>query len=76
MGGAVLHSPNMPSWHGAQLGGTQGQLYINDLPPTINTLLGPILFADDTSVIISSINFDSSSVVSNTVLSYDLTSWS
>jgi hypothetical protein len=22
-----LHSPNTPSWHGAQLGGAQGQLY-------------------------------------------------
>jgi hypothetical protein len=23
-----LHSPNTPSWHGAQLGGVQGQLYL------------------------------------------------
>jgi hypothetical protein len=23
-----LHSPNAPSWHGAQLGGAQGQLYL------------------------------------------------
>jgi hypothetical protein len=23
-----LHSPNMPSWRGAQLGGAQGQLYL------------------------------------------------
>jgi hypothetical protein len=23
-----LHSPNMPSWSGAQLGGAQGQLYL------------------------------------------------
>jgi hypothetical protein len=23
-----LHSPNTPSWRGAQLGGAQGQLYV------------------------------------------------
>jgi hypothetical protein len=23
-----LHSPNTPSWRGAQLGGAQGQLYL------------------------------------------------
>jgi hypothetical protein len=23
-----LHSPNAPSWRGAQLGGAQGQLYL------------------------------------------------
>jgi hypothetical protein len=28
-------------------------LYINDLPPTINTLSEPILFADATSIMIS-----------------------
>jgi hypothetical protein len=33
-------------------------IYINDLPPTKNTSAEPILFADDTSVIISSKNFD------------------
>jgi hypothetical protein len=27
-------------------------LYMNDLPPTINTLTETIIFADDTSVII------------------------
>jgi hypothetical protein len=27
-----LHSPNTPSWRGAQLGGAQGQLYIFLLP--------------------------------------------
>jgi hypothetical protein len=31
-------------------------IYINDLPPTINTLSEPIIFADDTSVITSSKN--------------------
>jgi hypothetical protein len=29
MGGAYLHSPNTPSWRGAQLGGAQGQLYLH-----------------------------------------------
>jgi hypothetical protein len=33
-------------------------IYINDLPPTVNTLAIPIIFADDTSVIISSKNLD------------------
>jgi hypothetical protein len=27
-----LHSPNVPSWRGAQLGGAQGQLYLLPLP--------------------------------------------
>jgi hypothetical protein len=45
-------------------------IYINDLPPTINALSEPILFTDDTSVIISSKNFDDFSTVSNTVLSH------
>jgi hypothetical protein len=42
--------------------------YINDLPPTINALSEPTLFADDTSVIIYSQNFDNFSAISNTVL--------
>jgi hypothetical protein len=42
-------------------------IYINHVPPTINTLSEPILFADDTSVIISSKNYDDSSATSNTV---------
>jgi hypothetical protein len=29
-------------------------MYINDLPPKVNTLSQPNIFADDTSVIISS----------------------
>ena len=32
-------------------------VYINDLPLRINSLSEPILFADDTSVIISNRNF-------------------
>jgi hypothetical protein len=33
-------------------------IYINVLPPTINTLVAPIIFADDMRVIISSKNLD------------------
>jgi hypothetical protein len=33
-----LHSPNTPSWRGAQLGGAQGQLYIL---PTLQSLTIP-----------------------------------
>jgi hypothetical protein len=43
---------------------------INDLPPTINTLTEPIIFADDTSVIISNKNFDDFCATSNIVLSH------
>jgi hypothetical protein len=42
--------------------------YINDLPPTINTIAIPIIFADDTSIIISSKNLDFC-MLSNRVLS-------
>jgi hypothetical protein len=45
-------------------------IYINNLPTAINTLLEPILFTDDTTVIISSKNFDDFSTVSDTVLSH------
>jgi hypothetical protein len=38
--------------------------------PTLKILLEPILFTDDTSVIISSKNFDDFSAMSNTVLSH------
>jgi hypothetical protein len=43
-------------------------IYINDLHLTINTLSEPILFTDDTSVMISGKNFDDFSAMSNTVL--------
>jgi hypothetical protein len=43
-------------------------IYINDLPPTINTLPEPIIFADDTSVQISSKKFDGFHTRSNIVL--------
>jgi len=55
-------------------------VYKTDLPPTINTLLETILFADNTSVIIYSKNNHDFSTVSHTVLShmskwFTLTSW-
>jgi hypothetical protein len=49
-------------------------IYINDLHPSINNLLEPILFTDDTSLIISSNNFYDFSTISNTVLSH-MSTW-
>jgi hypothetical protein len=37
-----LHSPNTPSWRGAQLGGAQGQLYL--LPLKVMKLLSEYLY--------------------------------
>jgi hypothetical protein len=44
-------------------------IYKNDLPPTINTSTIPIIFADDTSVIISSKNLDDFCILSKRVVS-------
>jgi hypothetical protein len=60
--------------HGAPKGSILGPLlyiiYISVLPPIINNLSKPTIFADDTSVIISSKNFDDFCTISNTVLSH------
>jgi len=45
-------------------------IYINDLSLRKNSVLEPILFADDTSVTISSRNFEDFCSVSNLVLSH------
>jgi len=46
------------------------KIYINDLPLVINSVLEPILFAPNTSVIISSRKFDYFCAVSNLFLSH------
>jgi hypothetical protein len=56
--------------HGSILGPLLFIIYINDLPPTINNLSKPIIFADDTSVLISTKNLDDFCTISNTVLSH------
>jgi hypothetical protein len=45
-------------------------IYINDLPPTTNTLSELIMLADDASVIITGEVFDDICRISNIVLSY------
>ena len=49
-------------------------IHINSLPLRINSVSEPVLFADDTSVIISSINFEDFCSVSNIVL-YRMIEW-
>jgi len=45
-------------------------LYINSLPPRINTVLEPVKFADETGVIISSKNFDDLHLKADIVVSH------
>jgi hypothetical protein len=58
--------------HGVLQGSILGPLlfivYIKNLPPTINTLSEPIIFTDDTTVIISSKKFGNFHTRSNIVL--------
>jgi hypothetical protein len=60
--------------HGVPQGSILGPLlfiiHINDLPPTINNLSKPILFADDMRVVIYSKNFDDFCTMSNAFLSH------
>jgi hypothetical protein len=50
--------PKVPTQAGEQQSMEFHITYMDDLPPTINTLAMPIIFADDTSIIISSKNLE------------------
>jgi hypothetical protein len=66
------------NWGALKDGAPQGSIlgpllfiiYISDLPLRINSLSEPVLFADDTSVIICNRNFEGFFTISNSVLSH------
>jgi hypothetical protein len=53
---------------GSMLGPLLSFICVSDLPSTVGALSEPIIFADDTSVIISSEKFDDFHTMSNIVL--------
>jgi hypothetical protein len=59
---------------GSILGPVLFIIYVNNLSLRINSVSEPILFADDTSVIISSVNFEDFLSLSKLVLS-DMIKW-
>jgi hypothetical protein len=52
------------------LGPLSFTIYISDLPLRLNSLSEPILFADDTNVILSNRNFEDFCMILNSVLSH------
>jgi hypothetical protein len=64
-----IASPHQHEHEGSTVGPLLFIIYINDLSPTVSTLSEPIIFTDDTSVIIFYTNFDDFCTVLNAVFS-------